>query len=285
MDINDSNDDLDEEIEITCKWTQEHEEVLVEWGDKAMCYGRLHSTSNQYYSYLNKWFTIPVIIMSILTGVGNFAFQKYNMEIQTIAINAIGGINILSGIISTIGQSLKISELNEAHRVSSISWDKFYRNIKVELSKHPDERVDPISMLKMYKEEFDRLMEISPPIREDIIKKFKDTFNKLEDEEKILMYKKLKKPEICDDLISVDDFRHKWYKETNTDESYNINLISLKKKKQLEEKEKEILFLNFKTQFMHLNNREPLEYEIIDNLKDKIDIKYLRIFMDKSNNV
>jgi hypothetical protein len=285
MDINDSNDEIDDEMETTCKWTKEHEEVLVEWGDKAMCYGRLHFKSNQYYSYLNKWFTIPVIIMSILTGVGNFAFQKYNIEIQTIAINAIGGINILSGIISTIGQSLKIAELNEAHRVSSISWDKFYRNIKVELSKHPDERVDPISMLKMYKEEFDRLMEISPLIREDIIKEFKDTFTNMKDEDKLLMYKKLKKPEICDDLISVDDFRHKWYKENNTDDTYNINLISLKKKRQLEEKEKEILFLNFKTQFMHLNNREPLEYEIIDNLKEKIDIKNLHVFIDKSNNV
>jgi hypothetical protein len=153
MDINDSNDEIDEDIESTCKWTQEHEEVLVEWGDKAMCYGRLHFKSNQYYSYLNKWFTIPVIILSILTGVGNFAFQKYDQDVQTIAINAIGGINILSGIISTIGQSLKIAELNEAHRVSAISWDKFYRNIKVELSKHPDERIDPISMLKIYKEE------------------------------------------------------------------------------------------------------------------------------------
>ena len=41
------------------------------------------------------------------------------------------------------------------------------------------------------------------------------------------MYKKLKKPEICDDLISIDDFRHKWYKEINTNDTYNINLISL----------------------------------------------------------
>jgi hypothetical protein len=285
MDINDSNDEIDDNIDIECKWTQEHEKVLVDWGDKGMCYGRLHFKSNQYFSYLNKWFTIPVIIMSILTGVGNFAFQKYNQDVQTIAINAIGGINILSGIISTIGQSLKISELNEAHRVSAISWDKFYRNIKVELSKHPDERIDPVSMLKIYKEEFDRLMEISPPIREDIIKEFKDTFNNLQDEDKIEMYKKLKKPEICDDLISVDDFRHKWYKEVNTNDNYNINLISMKKKKQLEEKEKEILFLNFKTQFMHLNNREPAEYEIIDNLKDKIEVRYLRNFIDKSNNI
>ena len=34
----------------------------------------------------------------------------------------IGSINILAGIITTIQQFLKIGQLNESHRVSSISW-------------------------------------------------------------------------------------------------------------------------------------------------------------------
>ena len=51
----------------------------------------------------------------------------------------IGGVNIIAGIAITIQQFLKISELNEAHRVSSISWDKFHRKIKVEHAKSPTE--------------------------------------------------------------------------------------------------------------------------------------------------
>jgi hypothetical protein len=267
------------QIKDDATWTIEHEEILVEWSDKAMCYGRLHSKSNLYFSYLNQWFTIPVIIMSILTGVGNFAFQKYDQNIQTIAINAIGGVNILSGIISTIGQSLKISELNEAHRVSSISWDKFYRNVKVELSKHPDERMSPIHMLKIFKEEFDRLMETSPPIKQEIIKEFKEIFTNIKDIEKIDQYKRLKKPEICDELISTNDFRHKWYKEIEASDSYNQNLAATKKRKMIEEKE--VQFINFKDQFYQLNNRYPNEQESIDNLKDKIELKYLKNFIEK----
>lgn len=216
--LNDNNYDV--------QWTVEHEEILVDWSDKAMCYGRLHTKSNQYYAYLNKWFTIPVIIMSIITGVGNFAFQKYPPDIQILGANVIGGVNILSGIISTIGQSLKVAELNEGHRVSAISWDKFHRNIKVELAKHPDERMSPKHMLKVYKEEFDRLMEISPPIREKTIEEFKQTFNNINDIEKINKFKELKKPEICDELVSTNEFRHKWYKETNQD---NIELTKKKK--------------------------------------------------------
>jgi hypothetical protein len=256
------------------QWTVEHEEILVDWADKAMCYGRLHTKSNQYYSYLNKWFTIPVIIMSIITGVGNFAFQKYPPDIQILGANVIGGINILGGIISTIGQSLKVAELNEGHRVSAISWDKFYRNIKVELAKHPDERMGPKHMLKVYKEEFDRLMEISPPIREKTIEEFKKNFSNMNDTEKFNKFKELKKPEICDELISTNDFRHKWYKESNIE---NVELT--KKKRNIENKE--AIFINFKLQFQQFNNREPLDHEIIDNLKDKIELKHLQTFIDK----
>ena len=82
----------------------------------------------------------------------------------------------MAGIITTIQQFLKVSELNEAHRVASIAWDKFYRNIKVELAKSPKERIPVSQMIKMQKEEFDRLMETSPMIEDDIINNFRHTF-------------------------------------------------------------------------------------------------------------
>lgn len=74
----------------------------------------------------------------------------------------IGGLNIFTGVLTTIQQFLKITESNEAHRVASISWDKFHRNIRVELCKSPPERTPVAQMLKISKEEFDRLMETSP---------------------------------------------------------------------------------------------------------------------------
>ena len=51
----------------------------------------------------------------------------------------IGGINIIAGILTTIQQFLKITELNEGHRVSAISWGKFVRNKRI-LAKSPMER-------------------------------------------------------------------------------------------------------------------------------------------------
>ena len=64
----------------------------------------------------------------------------------------IGAINLIAGILTTIQQFLKITELNESHRVSSIAWGKFYRNTKVEISKSPNERTPVTTLLKYSKE-------------------------------------------------------------------------------------------------------------------------------------
>jgi hypothetical protein len=277
-----TNTNYNKEQEV--QWTEEHEYVLVEWADKAMCYRWLHSRSHLAYANLKAWFTIPVICMSTITGTANFAFQKYDSNIQDIASNVIGAVNILAAIISTIDQFLKISEFNEAHRVSSISWDKFYRNIKVELAKHPSERINATHMLKISKEEFDRLMETSPMIKNNIVNEFKNTFNVNNDPIKQEAFKQLKKPEICDELISTDEFRHSWYKEEKKTENYenHIHLIELNKKKKINE-QNETTFNNFKNTFFDLHNRDPLENEIIDNLNDKIDEETLQKLIKKND--
>ena len=109
---------------------------------------------------------------------------------------AIGSVNIIAGIITTISQFLKIAELNEAHRASAVSWSKLYRNIKLELAKSPNERKQVINMLNNSKEEYDRLMETSPSISEKFIKLFKDTYSSNK-EEKQAIFNNLNKPEVC----------------------------------------------------------------------------------------
>lgn len=158
------------------KWTDKHVDILVDWADKAMCYRWLHSKNTDKYKKLNALFTVPVIIMSTLTGTANFAYERVPQDMQSYYSMIVGGVNILAGIVTTIQNFLKISELNESHRVASIAWDKFYRKIKLEIAKSPDERSDVDLFLKNCSEEFDRLTETSPDIDESILKTFKATF-------------------------------------------------------------------------------------------------------------
>jgi hypothetical protein len=249
------------------EWSVEHEHILAEWADKAMCYRWLHTRSNALYSNLNAWYTIPCIIISTLAGTANFAQARVPIQYQAMFTMVVGGINILGGIISTIQQFLKITQLNEAHRVSSIAWDKFYRNIKIELTKHPNERIAVSHMLKMSKEEFDRLMETSPVIPDKIISEFKSSFSKSAD------YSCISKPEICDVLVSTEKFRNPWYTEENQSKR-TLELVQLSSqvelKKKLEEERNKLTVRNFCKTFFDLNNREPMETEIMNNLSDNI---------------
>ena len=90
------------------EWKSEHEKILVEWADKAMCYRWLHARSHQAYSKTNAWYTIPVIIMSTLTGTANFAQDRFPEDIKPLAQMGIGAVNIFAGILTTIAQFLKI---------------------------------------------------------------------------------------------------------------------------------------------------------------------------------
>ena len=105
---------LNKEMNVIIEWTPEHEQILIEWADKAMCYRWLHSKANAMFSNLNTWYTIPVIVISTLTGTANFAQERVPLKYQNTFVMIVGGFNILAGIITTIQQFLKITQLNEA---------------------------------------------------------------------------------------------------------------------------------------------------------------------------
>ena len=276
------SDNLESKNVQHIEWTQEHERILIEWADKAMCYRWLHTKSNAMYSTLNAWYTIPVIVISTLTGTANFAQERVPTDYQSYFAMIIGAFNIAAGIITTVQQFLKITQLNEAHRVSGIAWDKFYRNIKIELAKHPLERLDVKQMIKMSKEEFDRLMETSPIIPENIIKNFKGNFNEQDSFDKIV------KPEICDILIPTDDYRNPWYSEENQTKAITEQIKSKLEKqnkiKKIDELNNKIV-KDFVELFINLNNREPMEFEIMDNLKEKMDMTIITKILEENKSL
>ena len=202
-------------------WSPENEEIMVEWCDVAQCYKWLNNRAHIGYSKQNAWYTIPAIVLSTISGTASFATSTLPPTAQEYAPVVIGTINIFIGILTTIQQYLKISELNEAHRVSSIAWDKFARNIRIELAKKPEERLDAGTFLKHCRDEYDRLMETSPSISQFVINEFFKTFQGREGSEKRRIFEELKKPDICDTINSANNTRHKWYLDVNDNNTDN----------------------------------------------------------------
>ena len=124
-------------------------------------------------------FSLPVIILSTLTGVANFAQSSFPVESRPTVSVIVGSLNIIAGLITTIAQFLKVAEKMEGHRAASVAYSKFSRNISVELSLPVKERlVHGTEFLSTQRAELDRLIEQSPNIPEDIVKKFDKTFIK-----------------------------------------------------------------------------------------------------------
>ena len=189
-------------------WTLEQEELLAEWAEKASCYRWLHHHSEKRYRCRNFGFTIPVIILSTLTGTANFAMDSFvPQEQKKMAMGIVGGFNILAGIMSTLQNFLRYAELMEGHRSSSVSWSKFSRNIAVELALDEKRRKPAGDFLKICRAEFDRLIEQSPSIDDKIIISFDNVFK----ENDII------RPEVCNGLKKC-----KIYKPSKEDKLTNI---------------------------------------------------------------
>lgn len=164
-------------------WNKQLETLVAEWADKASCYQWMHQKTELRFQRFNYYYTIPVIIMSTLTGTANFATNSIvSTEEQAKFVTfGIGAISLIAGIISTVANFLRYAQGSEAHRVAAISWGKFQRFISIELSLHPNERMDAMSFLKMGRIELDRLIEQSPPIPMRTVEEFHVAFRDKKD--------------------------------------------------------------------------------------------------------
>lgn len=283
--------DIPSPPQVHVDWTPDHERILIEWADKAMCYRWLHSKAHQEFAKANAWFTIPVIIMSTTTGTANFAQERLPQDMRGYFSMGVGAVNIFAGILTTIAQFLKISELNEAHRVASIAWDKFYRNTKVELAKSPAERIPVMQMLKHSKEEFDRLMETSPSISDEIISKFNDTFSDGLSKAKGIVegelskrqkaYMALVKPEICDTIESTANIVYKPKSNLGANKT-TLTAMALAKKA-VEVKKKQDKIEGIINQFQRQRSRMPSNQEIVDELDGQIALEFVELYVKQGS--
>ncbi len=172
-------------------WSPECEKLLAEWSEKASCYRWLHGRSEKKYRKRYYAFSIPVIILSTLSGAMNVGMDSFvPPEDKPIASAIVGGVNIFAGILGTLQQFLKVAECMESHRSSGVAWSKLGRNISIELSLDPKRRQNAHDFLKICRAEYDRLIEQSPMIDDDIISQFKSKFKTY----------KVSKPAICNGL-------------------------------------------------------------------------------------
>lgn len=168
---------MDKEKKLPKIWHPQQEKILKSWGEAAACYRYMHYQAYCSYKNLSMKFTIPLIIVSTVTGTANFAQETFPPTVQPYVPSAIGGLNLITAIATTIMQFLKINELMEGHRVASVQYGKLSRTIRLELTLPLGERIqDGTTMVENCRNEYDRLIEQSPNVPKKTIDDFEREF-------------------------------------------------------------------------------------------------------------
>jgi len=190
------------------RWTEQVENIFISWADKAIVYKVLHERSYKKNRLKNYAFTIPCVCLSTILASATFALSGDNSvipnEYMVYAQYGLGGVNIIIGILQTLQNFFKYAQMSEAHDSVSKQWYKLYRIINTELGIARNKRRDADEFMQYARLEFDRLIELSPDIPDEIIKIFKTETGQ---DINIKMDGDLQLPDICGTITRTSAYR------------------------------------------------------------------------------
>jgi len=189
------------------KWTEQVENIFISWADKAIVYKILHERSYKKNQLKNYAFTIPCVVLSTILASATFALSGDSntipKEYATYAQYGLGGVNIFIGILQTLQNFFKYAQMSEAHDSVSKQWYKLYRVINTELNIARNKRRDADEFMKFARMEFDRLIELSPDIPDNIVQVFKEHY--INDKDKINISNDINKNSNNDNALELPD--------------------------------------------------------------------------------
>jgi hypothetical protein len=166
---------MSEDSDTPITWNDSLETLVAEEAEKCGGLSWLHSECERYFSIHTNWIALPVIILSTVNGFLSGSSQTIFSNPQTSSIG-LGVVSLFTGVLSTVGSYFAWAKRTEAHRISAIQYQKISKFLTIELSLPKSERVAAKDILKITREQIERLMEISPAVPESIITKYKNRF-------------------------------------------------------------------------------------------------------------
>jgi hypothetical protein len=166
---------MSETIAENITWNPALEKYFADTGEKAHCLSWLHKRAEAVYSYRKTWIDLPVIVISGVIGFLSAGSTSMFNDPQTSSI-ALGVASLFVSILNTAGSYFGWAKRAEGHRISAIHYSKLYRFLSIEMSLPREERMTPADLLKLTRDGYDRLQEISPMIPPEVLREFKKKF-------------------------------------------------------------------------------------------------------------
>lgn len=195
---------MSETIAENITWNPQIEKYFADTGEKAHCLSWCHKKAEALYSMRKTWIDLPVIVISGVTGFLSAGSTSLFHDPQLSSI-ALGVASLFVSILNTTGSYFGWAKRAEGHRISAIHYSKLYRFLSIEMALPREERMTPADLLKLTRDTYDRLQEISPMIPADVIREFQHKFKNEKD---------ISKPEEANGLEHITIFEDKFTLQT-----------------------------------------------------------------------
>jgi len=161
------------------EWTDDIEILLKNISEKCQIWRELHIKTHTIFKKKYYRLTIPVIVLSSITGGANLSLGSISTSADNNIINlVIGALGIIISILSTLNNIFSFSKRKDEHYRASNDWYRLHRLIKTELSLERDRRIEVTKFFNMVLHEIERIHEYQPNIRNDVLNNFKKSLRK-----------------------------------------------------------------------------------------------------------
>lgn len=157
------------------EWCDSVEDILKLWAEKSAAYRAMHLRSYMRWNFITNAIYIPIIVASSVSGM--MSFGNTDQENAEIISYAIGTINVVVGILTSILKFLRCEEKCNSHRLSARGYGSYHRTIIMEMSLNRQHREKAEDFCRLSKIDFDRLHDEALPISDDVVKWYTNTFD------------------------------------------------------------------------------------------------------------
>lgn len=157
-------------------WTSVLEKYFADTAEQAHCLAWCHKEAEALYSFRTSFIDIPVIILSIFNGaisVGSATLFGNDTNASSVGV---GIMALVTASMSSVSTYFGWARRAEAHKQASNEYSKLYRFLSVEMGLPRDERIKPGKLVKMVRQDVDKLAQVTPIIPKVIKNRFRDKF-------------------------------------------------------------------------------------------------------------
>lgn len=158
------------------EWSPHLETYFKQIGEICLCKSILHKRAQKLFNRRSTLIDIPVITLSTVAGTLSIGSNSLFGEYESIATKCIGLLSLIVSVLSTINSYFTWGKRTETHRLTSLEYIKLYDFIRVELRLQMQDRMEAGSMLKLIRNNIDRLTEMEPLVPSNLIRWFRYKF-------------------------------------------------------------------------------------------------------------